>query len=454
MLKVLEEAQVAALHTDWPLVNQSLQQFAAAVKTAPHAEVDEPTIAGLKQILDLAIAALSTGDFQARWDIAKLFPTLAAATTQVGLSEDGVISPLLEIVQDEEADIELRWFGVRILGQFNRPVVIKTLVQLLQAEEPEAEELSTIAATTLASFGPDAIAPLTDLLADESCRVLAVQALAQIRSRETIPALCSVVNDPQVEVRSAAIEALSSFHNPQITPILVNALNDVAATVRREAVAGLALRTDFAPELDLVALLRDRLWDLNLSVCQQAATSLGRLGSPEAAAALGQVLQSPATPVALQLEAVQALGWMQHPDALDYLRQALQLNSEQVYQAVLTALGRVEQPELKSPAAQILLAALNNPTELAQSPSHKQAIALGLGQLGEMSALEPLIQLLATPDISVQLHAIAALKQLAPDKAHQRLQTLWADAETLPELKQGVAIALREWQTNTIADEN
>ncbi|HEY9747288.1 MAG TPA: HEAT repeat domain-containing protein [Allocoleopsis sp.] len=449
MLKDLEAAQVAALQADWPLVNQSLQQFVAAIKITPPAEVDEATIAGLQQILDRAIAALSTGDFQARWDIAKLFPTLATAATQVGLSADWVISPLLEIVPDEEADVELRWFAVRILGQFNQPVVIKALVQLLQeAEETEAEELSEIAATTLASFGPDAIAPLTDLLADESSRVLAVQALAQIRSRETIPALCSVVNDSQVAVRSAAIEALSSFHDPQITPILVNALSDMAATVRREAVAGLALRTEVAPELDLVALLCDRLWDFNLTVCQQAATSLGRLGTPEAAAALWQVLQSQATPVALQLEAVQALGWIQHSAALDYLSQALQLASEQVHQAVLTALGRVEQSELKPQAAQILLAALNNSTELAQSPSIKQAIALALGQLREISALEPLIQLLATPDIGVQLHAIAALKQLAPEIAYQRLQTLLADPETPSELKQGVAIALQEWQVS------
>ncbi|HEY9806921.1 MAG TPA: HEAT repeat domain-containing protein, partial [Candidatus Obscuribacterales bacterium] len=360
-----------------------------------------------------------------------------------------VISALLEVVQDEEADVELRWFTVRILGQFNQPVVIKTLVQLLQdAEETEAEELSEIAAGTLANFGTDAIAALTDLLADEHCRVLAVQALTQIRSREIIAPLCSVVNDPQVEVRAAAIEALSSFHDPQITPILLQALQDVAATVRREAIAGLTLRTDLPPDLDLVALLRDRLWDFNLTVCQQAASALGRLGTPAAAAALWQVLQSSTTPVALQLEAVQALSWMQHSEALDYLRQALELGSEQVYQAVLTALSRVEQPELKPQAAQILLAALSSPEIASHHPITKQAIALGLGQLGEMIALEPLIQLLATPDIGVQLHAIAALKQLAPELGYQRLQTLSADPEVSAELKQGVAIALQEWQVN------
>jgi HEAT repeat protein len=125
-----------------------------------------------------------------------------------------------------------------------------------------------------------------------------------------------------------------------------------------------------------------------------------------------------------------------------------------VYQAVLTALGRVELPELKPQAAAILLAALASQHPAVQQPHTKQAIALGLGQLGELAAVEPLIQLLATPDIGVQLHAIAALKQLASETAYQQLQTLLTDAETPPELKQGVAIALREWQVSRTIGEN
>jgi len=53
-----------------------------------------------------------------------------------------------------------------------------------------------------------------------------------------------------------------------------------------------------------------------------------------------------------------------------------------------------------------------------QSPSVKQAIALSLGQLGDMQAIDPLIQLLADADAGVKLHVITALKQLAPQAAH------------------------------------
>lgn len=79
----------------------------------------------------------------------------------------------------------------------------------------------------------------------------------------------------------------------------------------------------------------------------------------------------------------------------------------------------------------------------------KSAIALSLGQLGEIQALHPLIQLLAS-DTGVRLHAIAALKNLAPDAAYEQLQQL-ASNDLAPELKQGIAIALAEWATESKA---
>jgi len=43
-----------------------------------------------------------------------------------------------------------------------------------------------------------------------------------------------------------------------------------------------------------------------------------------------------------------------------------------------------------------------------QSPSVKQAIALSLGQLGDMQAIDPLIQLLADADAGVKLRYYGA----------------------------------------------
>ena len=46
--------------------------------------------------------------------------------------------------------------------------------------------------------------------------------------------------------------------------------------------------------------------------------------------------------------------------------------------------------------------------------SIRSAIALSLGQLGKMQAVEPLTEMLADEDDSVRLHAYAALNNLRP----------------------------------------
>ncbi len=75
----------------------------------------------------------------------------------------------------------------------------------------------------------------------------------------------------------------------------------------------------------------------------------------------------------------------------------------------------------------------------------KSAIALSLGQLGEMQAIEPLILLLADSNASVRLHAIAALKNLDEEATYQQLQELANNATLTADLQQGIAIALAEW---------
>ena len=53
--------------------------------------------------------------------------------------------------------------------------------------------------------------------------------------------------------------------------------------------------------------------------------------------------------------------------------------------------------------------------------------------------------MLADSDDSVRLHGIAALKQLAPQQAYQKLENLAKENNLRQNLKQGIAIALQEW---------
>ena len=457
---LLDQAQAARDLANWSVVIQCLHTLILGEKVSPPSQ-DTPPVSEsevkplldlalgkcsappggtpprkeseLKQLLDLAIEVFVLGDFHQRWDIAKVFPQLGQSA----------IAPLIDILEDEDADEELRWYAARTLGEFNHPEAIAALVELLKTGE--SEELSAMAAAALGNIGSGAVAALTELLASDT-RLLAVRSLSHIRRKETIAPLLSVVQDPQIDIRAAAIEALSSFHDPRIPPVLLSALDDIAAPVRREAVIGLSFRADLREELDLVKRLEPRLYDFNLEVCCNSALALGRLGTDAAATSLYQVLQSPHTPIKLQIEIVRALGWLETVTGLEYLRSSLNQQSlVRVWPEIVTVLGRVEHPDLRTKAAEILSEILQSAHPATQYPSVKQAIALSLGQLGDVRAIEPLIQQLADADAAVRLHVITALKQLAPVAAYQQLEQLASSVALPPDLKQGVAIALAEW---------
>lgn len=449
-----EQAQIAHSTANWSLLLQCLQQLIAQRSEGKEAEeirsreaercagenilVSSPgypsTWASQQaQLLSWAMDVLEFGDFHQRWDVAKLLPKLGKSA----------YTSLMEILADEDADEELRWFSVRILGNFNHPDVIAALVELLKTSASDEEK--AMAAAALAEIGASAVAAITELLAESDTRLLAVRSLSYIRHSETIAPLLSVVRDPQIEVRAAAIEALSSFHDSRIPPVLLNALEDLGASVRREAAIGLSFRPDLREELDLVNRLLPRLYDFNLDVCTAAAIALGRLGTDAAATGLFQVLHSPHTP-AVQIEIVRSLGRVGTENSLEYLRSSLdRLASKTIWQEIVTVLGRIEQQQLKPLAAEILIELLKSHHPATENANIKQAIAMSLGQLGEISAIDRLIQLLADTDAAVRLHAIAALKQLAPETAYHKLEQMARDSDLTPELQQGVAIALQEW---------
>jgi HEAT repeat protein len=353
-----------------------------------------------EQTLNFALQELQSRDFQQRWEVAKLFPKLGS----------GAIAPLIEILGDEETERETRWFVGRILSEFGTAESILALSKLLQ--DTEDEELSLMAAQSLANIGLSAITTLSELLQQEDTRLLAVKALSQIRRSQIIEPLLSVVNDPHPEIRAIAIESLGSFHNEQLIPVLLQALADKSAKVRKEAVRALGFILDHHLPIELVTHLKPLLYDFNMEVCQQAAIALGRIGTNEAAEVLFPVLKSPATPVWLKLQLVRSLSWIETEGALEYLQEGLRWSDGEVCQEIITVLGRKQVPNLRHKASQILLDFLNSEQQSLQQPKIKQALALSLGELGNSDALHFLQSLRQDTETSVKLHAIAALKKL------------------------------------------
>lgn len=432
MSNLLELANAAAKHGDWLQVGQTLQQRLMTKDLEPLSENESD------QWLSLALNVLEAGDFATRWDLAKIFPSLGGAAVHL----------LIELLQDTEAELESRWFAARILGEFDSPATVQALIAILQ--KADDEDLSLMAAEALSNLGSLAIASLTSLLQQDDSRLLTVKSLAKIRHPEVVAPLLGVINDPQPDVRAIAIEALANFHDPQIDAVLLEALTDPASSVRSAAIGAVGVRSQLASESDLVARLADRLFDLNLKVCQQAAIALGRIGSKAAVAALFHVLQSPHTPAALKVEVIRALGWAESSAALEYLRQAIDLlrqpaTDPAIYQEIAAVLGRWSDPTLKPALAEILVDWLNSDHPAINHSQVKQTIALSLGHLGQLQSVEPLTQLLADEDMGVRLHAIAALKSLDFQASLDHLESLAQRENLSDEMKRGVAIALQEW---------
>ncbi|WP_159451547.1 HEAT repeat domain-containing protein [Planktothrix sp. PCC 11201] len=405
-----------------------------------------------KALLNLVLTQLERGDFQQRWEISKILPDLGTIA----------LEPLLNILQDETADVEMRWFVARILGNFKSELIIEPLINLLKNAKIEATEaeisLHEITTVTLAGFGISAIAPLTQLLEKPDSKLLATQTLAQIRHSETIPPLLTVVDDPNSQIRAMAIEALGSFRDPRVIPILLAALNDPVADVRKQAVIGLGVRLDLLENINLVEKLKPLLWDIRPEVCQQTQLALARLKTDEAATAIFEQVQSQSVPLALKIDGVRSLGWIETAKSLDYLQEIfltfdpqfnLNLNPitiEEItlIQETVQCIGRIETRELQEQATQILINLINSNHPAVSDPKIKQLIALGLGKLGLIEAINPLINLLVDPNPSVRFHCISALKQIEPEQTYQHLQNLSQQENISSDIKQAVLMALSE----------
>ncbi|NJO27697.1 MAG: HEAT repeat domain-containing protein [Richelia sp. SL_2_1] len=388
---------------NWILISQQLQQLLdkSKLEVVSENELEQAVaIDASADALRIAIAIMRVGDFQTRWDVAKIFP-------QIGTQ---AIVPLIEILEDESADLEMRWFALRILAEFNEPQIIISLVKLI--EETQEEELAIAAAQTLAKIGQSAITALIELLKEEKTRLLAVKSLAQIRRSEVIEALLSVVDDSITEVRFTAIEALSSFHHKCLIPVFIKALQDTSFSVRKEAIIALKMRAYLKEEFPIVNHLQPLIYDINSEVCQQAILALGCMKDQMAIQTLFDFLNFPNAPLFLNKEAVRALNWSESYQALDYLKQSLYSSEINLCEEIITVLGRQESTEMKPDAAKILIDFLNSKQEIIDESRIKQAIVTSLGELKDKSALTYLEKLADDKDSKVKLYALAAMKKI------------------------------------------
>lgn len=364
----------------------------------------EKDLADLPLAADWGLHLLITGDFEERWRLVKVLK-------KVG---DPIVQPLLAIAETETQELELRWFAVRILGQYRQPEVIVRLIVLLEncREEFLADEIMR----ALVGLGESATDYIVPLLQQPEMRLLAVKALSKVRYPNIVEPLLGVVQDPNPDIRAIALEALSGFRHELIFNCLLQGLTDPASTVRLEAVRALGFWANFADKSAIFEQVAPLLYDHHLDVCRQAGLTLSRLQTLEAVGAIATVIKSETTPFSLKTELIQALSWIEQASSLSTLGEVLPTASEPIILEIIKVFGRITDGDRPAQATEILLNFWEHQAT-ALTSKIRQDLAYSLGQLKQAIAQPVLTQLSQDQDSGVRLHAITALNKLPSTKS-------------------------------------
>ena len=433
---------------DWPWVVRSVQALLMEGVLLSEAQQDS--------MIEALILTLEWGDFQVRWDVAKVLPGLGGRA----------IGPLLEWLQEEDLDEDVQWFGIRMLGRWAGDAGLTRLLEVLQSGTPD---LQAMALSVLIQQGNAILDRILPLLIVNETRLLAVKILSGIRSRDTLDLLLTVVTDEDPEIRTVALEALSSFQDERLGFVFVGAMSDPVTTVRQTAAMAMGFCQTLSAS-DRIVHLVPLLWDIQLSVCCAAAHSLGRINHEDSIAALQKALFSQPLPTLLGLELVRSLfhigNTVGYEDAIvglgAYVMTGMNFSNQnpstsnfnlEVVSEIVQILGRVENPIAKPIVLYTVLKCLE--PQSVNRVDRTLAITT-LGHLKDPRSIDPLIQQLIYPDPSLRLNILHALQHIDPSIALDRLQSQLSESQpskssstpspSINALQNGIHFVLTEWR--------
>jgi len=314
------------------------------------------------------------------------------------------IRPLLGKLESADANTLAKQQAAEALGLLKAEEAIPALTKATESDEAE---IRNAAIDALGRIGtPETIHFLLGLLEQEAPRAHAAQALGEAKAEEAREPLLKLLEADDPEAARAAAVALGQIGGEGVAEKLASALKK---DDRRLAVAtGLSLLGD-----------------------QRGLEALGqfvRTGSPEdrgaAAQALSQVGEAAvpllldilkASPPEAQQSAIQALGKIGSPEAIEALSQALEGQQVGVAVAAATALGQIgsaaENPDIIHTVLQVLRTNMGK-----DKPEVRVAMAGAFFDLGE-PALPTLHEALQDPNPLVRSTAARALSLIQSRKS-------------------------------------
>ncbi|MBN1564057.1 MAG: HEAT repeat domain-containing protein [Anaerolineae bacterium] len=237
--------------------------------------------------------------------IALIRSSAAEALANIG---DPAVPSLIEALNDQENEDEIRYHAAKALERLSHPASIQALIHATCHDT------------------------------NEYVRYYAVQALSQIDDPRILTSLIDVLDDPNEWVRRAVAEALGRLGDPEAIQPLIKALHDSNATIQRMAANALRRFGEAVVE-PLIAELHDE----NVNVRRYAVQILGESQDVRAIKPLIAALNDPEA--AIRRYAARGLGIIGDKRAVPALIAALFANDWQVSSRVANALEQIGTPK-------------------------------------------------------------------------------------------------------------
>jgi HEAT repeat protein len=344
---------------------------------------------------------------------------LFLALLVLGCGEDARIRAKVRQLVDPACSVESVARDLQAHGERAVPA----LIDATRSRDPELRKHAVYALLKLGPKAETAIPDIEELLHDEAVEVrrVAVTALAYVaegsKAADVVPAVATVVADPDPEARGRACYALSRLHaSPDVSvPALLSALRDADSDVRREAAHAVAAFGGAAR--DAAPALHELLESQEPHDRSAAIFGLAGITPPEEGAAIVAPLLDDASPE-VRAAAARATGRIGPPAAalVPRLLQLLDDESEHVQADAAMALGAM------GSAAE---AAVPRLARLLESDVDfvRERAGVALEQIGSSGALKALVDALKHPRGNVRLEAVRALGAMGP-KAAPALEAL------------------------------
>lgn len=318
------------------------------------------------------------------------------------MGDPRAIEPLIEALADNQSSVR-EWAALALVKMGNRST--DALIRVLGDDSAidfardagKADLVRWQAAAVLGLIGNEtATEPLRRMLKaqNDSTRYWSAISLGMINDTDALDHLIQALADGNAAVSEGAGWALRKIEGSQATESLIELLEDENSSMRIGAARALGNGQDGRAVVPLIGALQDE----NISVGSEAATSLGKLNDTRA---IGPLIE------------------------------ALDENETPLQRTAAASLARIGEP-----AVEPLIKAL------ASGKSERGAAAWALGEIGDVRAAEPLMQLFKSSDEKTRKNVVEALARLNDTGSVKQMIQILADRQEKSDLRMDAASAL------------